>query len=40
MNVFVELPIPNVNLIEVSELHMMLSDIENLSKLPPYAKAS
>ncbi|MBT0585102.1 response regulator [Alteromonas oceanisediminis] len=28
MNVFVELPIPNVNLIEVSELHMMLSDIE------------
>ncbi|MEC8785380.1 MAG: response regulator, partial [Pseudomonadota bacterium] len=29
MNVFVELPIPNVNLIEVSELHMMLSDIES-----------
>lgn len=28
MNVFVHLPIPNVNLIEVSELHMMLSDIE------------
>ena len=28
LNVFVELPIPNVNLIEVSELHMMLSDIE------------
>jgi chemotaxis protein CheY-P-specific phosphatase CheC len=28
MNVFVELPIPNVNLIEVSELHMMLTDIE------------
>ncbi len=28
MNVFVKLPIPNVNLIEVSELHMMLSDIE------------
>ncbi|NMH59343.1 response regulator [Alteromonas ponticola] len=28
MNVFVRLPIPNVNLIEVSELHMMLSDIE------------
>lgn len=28
MNVFVQLPIPNVNLIEVSELHMMLSDIE------------
>lgn len=27
-NVFVRLPIPNVNLIEVSELHMMLSDIE------------
>ena len=29
MNVFVHLPIPNVNLIEVSELHMMLSDIES-----------
>lgn len=29
MDVFVELPIPNVNLIEVSELHMMLSDIES-----------
>ena len=28
MNVFVKLPIPNVNLIEVSELHMMLNDIE------------
>lgn len=28
MDVFVQLPIPNVNLIEVSELHMMLSDIE------------
>ncbi|MFC6439477.1 response regulator [Bowmanella sp. JS7-9] len=28
LNVFVELPIPNVNLIEVSELHMMLTDIE------------
>ncbi|MFQ3250953.1 response regulator [Glaciecola sp.] len=28
MGVFVQLPIPNVNLIEVSELHMMLSDIE------------
>jgi chemotaxis protein CheY-P-specific phosphatase CheC len=28
MNVFVNLPIPNVNLIEVSELHMMLSDID------------
>jgi CheY-like chemotaxis protein len=28
MEVFVKLPIPNVNLIEVSELHMMLSDIE------------
>jgi chemotaxis protein CheY-P-specific phosphatase CheC len=27
MGVFVKLPIPNVNLIEVSELHMMLSDI-------------
>lgn len=29
MNVFVKLPIPNVNLIEVSELHMMLSDIDS-----------
>ena len=28
MNVFVELPIPNVNLIEVSELNMMLRDID------------
>lgn len=28
MDVFVRLPIPNVNLIEASELHMMLSDIE------------
>lgn len=28
MDVFVKLPIPNVNLIEVSELHMMLSDID------------
>nr|WP_136250239.1 response regulator [Ningiella ruwaisensis] len=28
MNVFVKLPIPNVNLIEVSELHMMLSDVD------------
>lgn len=28
LNVFVRLPIPNVNLIEVSELHMMLQDIE------------
>lgn len=28
LKVFVHLPIPNVNLIEVSELHMMLSDIE------------
>jgi CheY-like chemotaxis protein len=28
MNVFVKLPIPNVNLIEVAEIHMMLSDIE------------
>ncbi|MDC8830164.1 response regulator [Alteromonas gilva] len=28
LNVFVHLPIPNVNLIEVSELHMLLSDIE------------
>lgn len=29
LNVFVRLPIPNVNLVEVSELHMMLSDIES-----------
>lgn len=29
LNVFVRLPIPNVNLIEVSELHMMLQDIED-----------
>lgn len=29
MGVFVNLPIPNVSLIEVSELHMMLSDIDN-----------
>lgn len=29
MDVFVQLPIPNVNLIEVSELHMMLSDLED-----------
>lgn len=28
MNVFVQLPIPNVNLLEVSELHMMLSDVD------------
>lgn len=28
MDVFVRLPIPNVNLIEVSELHMMLSDLD------------
>ncbi|TPV62209.1 response regulator [Aestuariibacter sp. GS-14] len=28
LNVFVHLPIPNVNLIEVTELHMLLSDIE------------
>lgn len=28
LDVFVHLPIPNVNLIEVSELHMMLKDIE------------
>jgi CheY-like chemotaxis protein len=28
MEVFVRLPIPNVNLIEVSELHMMLSDLD------------
>lgn len=28
-NVFVHLPIPNVNLIEVSELHMLLSDVES-----------
>ena len=29
LNVFVKLPIPNVNLIEVSELSMALSDVEN-----------
>ena len=29
MNVFVKLPIPNVNLIEVSEIHMMLKDVES-----------
>lgn len=29
LNVFVKLPIPNVNLIEASELHMMLQDIED-----------
>lgn len=29
MDVFVRLPIPNVNLVEVSELHMMLTDIES-----------
>ena len=29
MDVFVHLPIPNVNLIEASEMHMMLSDIES-----------
>ncbi len=29
LNVFVKLPIPNVNFIEVSELRMALSDIEN-----------
>ncbi|WP_040521526.1 response regulator, partial [Aliiglaciecola lipolytica] len=29
LKVFVKLPIPNVNLIEVSELHMMLQDIED-----------
>lgn len=28
MGVFVKLPIPNVNLIEVSELHMMLCDVD------------
>lgn len=28
MGVFVKLPIPNVNVIEVSELHMMLSDLD------------
>lgn len=28
LGVFVKLPIPNVNLIEVSEMHMMLQDIE------------
>lgn len=29
LNVFVKLPIPNVNLIESAELHMMLQDIED-----------
>lgn len=29
LNVFVKLPIPNVNLIEVSELHMALASVEN-----------
>jgi chemotaxis protein CheY-P-specific phosphatase CheC len=29
MGVFVKLPVPNVNLIEVSELHMMLSDVDS-----------
>lgn len=29
LNVFVKLPIPNVNLIEISELHMMLQDIQD-----------
>lgn len=33
LNVFVRLPIPNVNLIEVSELHMMLSDIEEHDRI-------
>jgi len=28
LNVFVKLPIPNVSLIEVSELHMMLNDVD------------
>lgn len=28
LNVFVRLPIPNVNIIDVSELHMMLSDVD------------
>jgi chemotaxis protein CheY-P-specific phosphatase CheC len=31
LNVFVKLPIPNVNLIEVSELHMALASVENES---------
>lgn len=29
MGVFVKLPIPNVNLIEVAELHMMLNDVDH-----------
>src|SRR5690606_40692154 len=31
LNVFVKLPIPNVNLIEVSELHMALASVEHES---------
>ncbi|MEH8018093.1 response regulator [Rheinheimera muenzenbergensis] len=31
LNVFVQLPIPNVNLIEVSELHMALASVEHES---------
>ena len=31
LNVFVKLPIPNVNLIEVSELHMALASVEHKS---------
>ncbi|MFT4654779.1 MAG: chemotaxis protein CheY-P-specific phosphatase CheC [Patiriisocius sp.] len=30
MGVFVKLPIPNVNVIEVSELHMLLSDVDKV----------
>ena len=33
LNVFVQLPIPNVNLIEVSELRMMLTDIEEKERV-------
>ncbi len=32
MDVFVKLPIPNVSLIEVSELHMMLSDLDEADR--------
>lgn len=32
MDMFVKLPIPNVSLIEVSELHMMLSDIDETDR--------
>ncbi len=32
MDVFVKLPIPNVNLIEVSELHMVLADLDQTER--------